>query len=817
MAILTLDLSRSPLLTSTNWSFLLGYFQSMLNEYSLYGPDDDTGNTSPIGIALISFYNECLSFLPKEQHVDFLTKLLAAIEKQKFTPVPMVFISQSLSCIKNTSVLGSDALYKMRNILTQLRTHPTQMRVPTKEFILTAAAKLTDPNLLDWDVIFLFLATGNLEECLTRGSCLWNALCDWLWKIESEKKASHSKENSPNGNHLSEGVFQFLGRKVESFLNNPDVLEDSSNVDAEALGRLIIAAVDTLHKNQHLSDNDYHSSPFFPLLSKITQIFHDASTRLYMSETKLSKATTLLAATLRVLNSSDNYTITIGSDNCCLNYAMRLLSQTLQRSLTDIMSLVYRKLTTVEDENSSGKTYLELCDSLHCFFAANKSLKSSRAEFYKVVEDVAINSVKTIQRLQRSQNYGLKEMVHFQQSVCFVAWYCDIIPKCKDDLSASATEEILHAIPSFQLNLELKKPEIVVGVKNGESTANNAAISSLSWGSLVSELMSALWTITAFFLQHNEEKHKTKASDDVIVITSPVKDILGAAIDALDITSNVLPIIKSIGLLIPNLLQTDVDLCSRALDIVWKTLRDMWNNTTFWEDFPVFLSVFFSPVLLMLPADHQMTKKIKGYLETLLIEGESRPGIMHAVILQLSNVWVKELKADCHASLHVHLDAVIQMLVFGPMITKANRIESYIESYLRHLGNKSCPLDTRDDTQVRVTMTNVLLALDSSNTPTQDLFKRIIRSLIVWDQEVNDTQTTIYINSQYHRKKHRAWQTILILLPLVMKHDTEGDFSEEILRSIFTSIQDQNQLSVQNFQQWIVLNILTRYVNGYLE
>lgn len=812
MEMLTMDMSRSPLLVSINWSFLLGHFQAMLNEYALYGPDDNTGETSPIGMALYSFYSRCLSFLPKEQHIDFLTDLLTAIKNEKFTSVPMVFISQALSCIKNTCVLGSDALHNMRNILIQLRTHPIQMRIPTKEFLLTSAANLTDPNLLYWDVIFHFLATGNLEECLTRGSLLWNGLCDWLWKIESEKQAVHSKENSPNGNHLCEGIFQFLGQKVESFLNNPDVLEDSTKEDAEALGRLIVATVDTLDKNQSSSDK-HHGSPFISLLSKITQIFHDASTRLYMSETKLSKAATLLTTILRVLNSSDNYTSSLGSEDCSHNYAISLLSQSLKRSLSDILNLLYRKLTTVEDESSSGKTYLELCDSLHCFFAANSSLKSSRAEFYKLVEDVAVISVKTIQRLQESQNYDLKEWVHFQQSVLFVAWYCEFIPKCQEDLSASATEQILHAVPSFQLNSEFKKPEMVTSATNGESTANNAAKSSSSWGTLVSELMSALWTIVAFSLQHDGDIHKAKSSEGVVAITSPVKDVLGAAIDALDITSNVLPIIKSIGLLIPNLLKIDVDSCSRALDIVWKTLRDMWSNVTFWEDFPVFLSVFLSPVLLMLPEGHQLTKKIKLYLEILVNEGESRPGVMHPVILQLSNVWVRELKADCHYSLLVYIDTVIQILLFGPMVGKANRMESYVESYLRHLGNQSSSLDMRDDTQVRVTMINVLLTLDSSNSYNQDLFKSIIRGLIVWDQEINNTQTTIYINSLYHRKKHRAWQTILILLPLVMKHDTEGNYSEEILQSVFTSIQDQNQVSVQNFQQWIVLNILTRYVN----
>jgi hypothetical protein len=688
----------------------------------------------------------------------------------------------------------------------------------TKGFILTVAANLTDPNLLAWDIIYNFLATGNLEECLTRGSWLWNNLCKWLQKIESEKQAMHNTENSRES-QFCEGLFNFLELKVERFLNNPDEHDNSLNDEAEALGRTIMAAADTHYTNEYCTDDHHLSSPLVPILNKIVQILNDASTRLYMSETKLCKATTLLTTILQVLNSSDDNTSNnLGSEECrSPDHTMNLVSQSLKQAMPNILNLIHRKLTSTEDESLSGKPYLELCKTLHCFLAASNSLKPNWVEFCTFVENVAMISINTIQRLQSNKRFELKEWLLFQQSMLFVAWCCEITSTSKKKLPASIPEKLLHVIPSFQLNLEFKKPEIVVGAPSGDISFEYAAKSNSLWGSSVSECISALWRTVAFFFEHTTGVYEAKVSNDVVAVTSQIKDVLGAALDALDITANILPIITSIGLLIPKLLAVDVDCCTHAVDVVWRTLRDMWENVSFWEEFPVFLTVIFSPVLLMLPESHPLTKQIKSYLDALLTEGEIRPGVVHVVIQQLSNVWT-DVKTDCHSSLLVHQDTIIEVLMFGPMIKKAQKIEAHVESYLRDLGNESplCALttvDIRDDTQVRVTMMNVLLGLDTSKPYNQDLFKRIIRTLIIRDSEIANTQTAVYISSQYHRKKHRAWQTVLMLLPLVLEHDVEGEYPKEILQSVFTSILDQNQVSVQNFQQWVVLHILTRYAN----
>ncbi|KAK3700695.1 hypothetical protein QZH41_015636, partial [Actinostola sp. cb2023] len=429
--------------------------------------------------------------------------------------------------------------------------------------------------------------------------------------------------------------------------------------------------------------------------------------------------------------------------------------------------------------------------------------------------NVTRSNIKIVQDLQGNSNHGSQEWSTLQQSMLFVGWICDVTLNGHVAIPESISELLLNAIPTFKLNVEFKKPESVSSTPGNDIFYQDAVRSTMTWGNSVSGYLGALWTAVAYFIQQSRTVSEPTGERGVLTVTSPRKEVLEAALEALGIATsdNVLPILNSIGLLIPKLLGQDEDLCSSALDVVWGSLKDMWDRAPFWEVYHATMTVLMSPTMLMLPEDHPLTIKIKSRIEELISEGEYRPGIMNVVVQQLSDVWTSDLSTCCSSSILVHQDLVIKLLLYNAAIQKSHLIDAHVDSFLRSNLSTESPLsalsslDRRDDAQVRVMMVNILLALDTN----QDVIFKIIKGLLARDQEISNANIKMYINSRSHRKKHHAWQVVLVLLPLVLDDDAQDACAEEILRCTFASLEDANHVSVQNFQQWIILYILARY------
>lgn len=802
---MTLDLSKSPLLHPQNWDFILGHFQTMLSEYNLFSKDHDgiAGTLSPVKTALHSFYKNCFEWLPKDLHVEFMRRLIISIEEQRFSAAPLACIFNSLANIPSLPLLGEDSLQRIRNILLHLRTHAVNLRLATKGFIVMTIVNLTDPSLVSWDAIFNLINVGRLDECLQRKSWLWVCLCSWIWSTVNFRH--EIVEGKLIKDYEKEGLIHFLLAKVDNFLKDQQVHQNCMNDEAASLSLFIISVADSFHLH-----NNTTCDLLQVVLNVLFQNFHDASTRPYMSESRLCKAVSLLTSMLQVIDGSHSDTANESHD-----HTKELITSSLKHSLTDILNLLQRKLVSSEcDGMSTGEfPYLKLSQTLHHFCSTNPTMRSCWEQFYTFLERITMSNIKTIQGIQGYSNYGNQQWSAMHQSMLLIAWVCDVITDNHMTIPQSVTKLVLDAVPTFRLDVEFKTPEAACIDK---SSYQGAVQTIATLRNSVSGYLGALWRTVAYYLQQNTTKIQS-THEDGLTITSCTSQVLEVALEALNVTSsdNVMSIMTSIGLLIPKLLDGHVELCSRALDAVWATFVEMWDHPSFWEICLTTANVVMSPTLLMLPEEHPLTAKVKARLGEMMTEGEFRHGITNVVIHHLGNVWTKEMNS-CTSSIQVYKELIVEILLYNASIQKTHVIDAHVDAFLRHNLSTQSPLCTlrelekRDDTEVRVTMTNILLSLDASDSSVHEVLFQIIRLLMSRDDEISVANPKMYANSRSHRKKHHAWQAILVLLPLIIEQDPQGACSEEVLRYTFASLECANQVSVQNYQQWVILYILNR-------
>jgi len=214
-----------------------------------------------------------------------------------------------------------------------------------------------------------------------------------------------------------------------------------------------------------------------------------------------------------------------------------LVTHLLKHALTEILNLLHRKLTTYRSEEmpSSEFVYLELGQTLHRFYAANPSMSSAWAQFCVFLENVTRSNIKIVQDLQGKSNHGNQEWSTLQQSMLFVGWICDVTLNGHVAIPESISELLLNAIPTFKLNVEFKKPESVSSTPNNDIFYQDAVRSTMTWGNSVSGYLGALWTAVAYFIQQSRTVSEPTGERGVLTVTSPRKEVLEAALEALGI------------------------------------------------------------------------------------------------------------------------------------------------------------------------------------------------------------------------------------------------------------------------------------------
>lgn len=840
--LLNMDLHSSPLLSTCYWWFLYGPLMSMLGEYNIYGRADDglRGDPPPIGAAVVRFFTEFTKNLPTDNdRQSFCTGLLSSIVQQEFSQVPLVFLSQMLARLPPCKAWDSKAIGSISEIFPLFRTFNPHLSAAIQSFLLKAVINLTDPRHVAWSDIGHFLSLLSEDDCLCRGNTLWEATVHWLWQIHGtvgqEDSGKAGSSQAETGVSL---LFQHLRARAEVFLNDNTLELSTGDPEVESVVRLVVIACDS---SLRFSKNSEGKQLTEGLFRQTVEVLQHATGHVYASEGRTERAARILSGILRHMNSttpcqgnSSGKADSIDTATRSIDSSMGIMEELLNTSGADILELLLRKLSTAPSTFSPvdrSSAFLDLTGELFTFMALTVGSAQGLEVYLQFIGNLVQRSRTIVldKQLDR-QKLTLSDWRSFVMAMKCLAW-CSTALRAKSGLhTIRLVQALSQTVAEFDLSSEFPKPRFLYqGETCEDASAEKSVLVKKGWGRLVSDFIEAQWQCVEFLLEQvYSDSGGRQQRDKLEPFLTTLPD---AALEGLSLGSGlaVVPVIRCVRLLTPQMLLTDDVLCSQAVESVWWTFQDRQkgDHIWFWGTLREMTKVIFNPCLLVLPEEHAITAIVRKYWGELLALGEDRPGIVNHVIGPCCEFWANcpqtndpnpahEIsEEDRKRSLEVHLDFLTEACVFGPRVKKTLRVTSYVLEYVRMLGENReiTPLykdELRDCTRVRVNAINMLLTLNPENERDVSLLQRVVRQLITKLDELTEEKPRSSINSYSHRRKHRVWQAILVALSQLFKADTQVMFAGEVLEETFRASVSENQVSVRNFLQWGMVLILGR-------
>ena len=839
--LLSMDLCDSPLLNTCHWWFLYGPLMNMLAEYAIYTRADEglRGDPPPVGAALVIFFPEFVKALSADNRRLFCSGLLSAVVKQEFSQVPLVFISQMLASLPSCPVWDSSALASIRDIFPLFRPFSPHLTSAIQSFLLKAVINLCAPRRVSWKDIGDFLSLFTKDDCLCRGNTLWEAAVHWVWEIRDLIGQEHfSQTNCSQDKKGFSGLFDHLREGVEVLLNDEKLELSTSDPEMQSVIRLMIIACDAHLKFSENSTN--RKQPVDEIFQNIVEVLQHASRHVYASEGRTQRAAMMLSGILEHMNSTAAIKNTDGkTDDIAVKEvdgSREIIENVFGRSGVDIFELLLRKLTTVSvnfSQVDSNSAFLDLADQLLMFTKVSGNSSQSLEVWHQFVETLTQRSQRVVLGKQSDrEQLALSDWLAFVLSMKCLAWCCAALRTKPDLYTTRLASTLLQTVTELDLSSEFPTPKFLYPVDvRSESSTESSVFLKKGWGRLVSDFIEAQWQCVQFLLEESQGSSDGRDMELGSKLERFLADLPEAALEALSLGSGlaVLPVIRCVRLLTPRMLLANDSLCSQALEAVWWTFQDRQKGDQiwFWRTLREVSQVFFNPCLLILAEDHPVTAFVRRYWGELSALGEGRPGIMNHVIGPCCEFWagspcdrilgnlVYQISDENRSqSLDVHLDFITEACFFGPREKKTARGTNYVLEYVRRLGREGviCSFksdELRDDTRVRVNAFNLLMTLNPMDTQDAKLLQRLAESLISKNGELSEDKPRSSINSYSHRRKHRVWQAVLVVLSRFFDADVVDEmFASRVLEGIFRAILSENQMSVRNFLQWGVVLIL---------
>ncbi|KAH8028188.1 hypothetical protein HPB51_014143 [Rhipicephalus microplus] len=137
-------------------------------------------------------YASIAQFFLQHNTGGFLDKLFAALSKQSWNGVSLMYISYALLGLKKQPILGDSALVSVGAIIVDIqRFQEPVLRAAAQCYLLVICLRLLDPTKVTYHQLSAFLGLFDQEEVMTRGTAQWkgtvSALRELLLTEDSEE------------------------------------------------------------------------------------------------------------------------------------------------------------------------------------------------------------------------------------------------------------------------------------------------------------------------------------------------------------------------------------------------------------------------------------------------------------------------------------------------------------------------------------------------------------------------------------------------------------------------------------------------------
>ncbi|KAK2824180.1 hypothetical protein Q5P01_021355 [Channa striata] len=810
--LLELQVLQQPAFALAFSQFIVGPFMDVLSETSLFqrSAGQSVGDCPELGAKLQAFMGTFFSSLPTEHRGCVLVQLIQQLGSKHWCAVPLLFISQALSKLPASPLLGIEGLTALREVLRcTMITHQVLLRGAAQCFLLNSTLCLTEVSAVTLDDIFSFLVHFCADESLCRGTQIWNQLCVWLSDNEGNFKPRIVNGDSAAAAPKKESVRAYVQGEIYTYLQVPastgqnERLPDSR--EADKLARAVLLCVD-MEKNRLGSDigNTLES-----LLSPLLDTLNRVSTNIYLPLRKSDKSLQLMLRLVQLGRIAGDGVV-VAMERLFFRVAEPIQEFILRRLCGELQELF---------DIERAELYLSVLKQLVVMHSSTPQYhnKLRKTDFPKLIK----HSLQVLQEPSQEAPSVANQVVR-AVAMTSLATVCGLIDEEVTEMR-SETVSLLKALNDFfysslssssqnqsplgNFNKHLLKPQAV----DCSSDLRSQGPLLQDWGRIAANFMRDQWIclsflIKAFGVSRGPEILKAAVSCSVETLALLPSDL-------------VLPVLAFMETALPQLLLDEEALCVDAVTQSWELVQGLSTNAhDFWLALKGFISVGFHHKLLELTHTQALTLMVTlKQITTELIElSQTKSGVFGVLVQHCCQTWLPthrggDMTDPVFYSVFSHIDILTEACVYGPVFRRDQRLVQDVQTYVEQLGEE-CAANvigtsgTRDDQLPRTCVLAFLSYLDSSNPQHEKLIEGLVMALLKKDNNISKSKVRYYSNSLQHRVKNRVWQTLLLLLPKLKE-----DFVSTFLNRVFEAGFCSNQASVKYLIEWMMILILFHY------
>ncbi|XP_033957335.1 probable methyltransferase TARBP1 isoform X1 [Pseudochaenichthys georgianus] len=823
--LLELQVLQQPAFALAFSQFIVGPFMNVLSETSLFQRSlgQGVGDCPEIGAKLQIFMVTFFSSLPSEHRGRIFLQMIQQLCTKHWCAAPLLFLSQAISKLPPSPMLGVDGLTALREVLhSTMITHQVLLRGAAQCFLLNSALCLTEVSAVTLDDVFSFLTHFRADESLCRGTQMWNQTCTWLLDNECSFKPRLMGGDCTGAATKKETVRDYVQSEMHTYLRVPASTGHTERLpdfrEADKLARAILLCVD-LERNQLGAEfGNTLESLLSPLLDTLSRV----STNMYLPLRKSDKSLQLL---LRLFQ--------LGGTPSCqeageeqVDNVMLAMERLIFKLVDPIQEFILRRLLGELQELvdvERAELYLCVLRQLVVMYKSTPQHHSNIQQNYfpKLIK----NCLKVLQEPHQQIN-SVANQVGRAVAMASLATVCglgeqEVIDMQSETISAlkslndyfyspvSTSCQRQSSLGNF--NQWLQKPQ------TGDCSSDGALQGHLlqDWGRIAASFLRDQWICLSFLI-------KAVVITDSIEVSRASETLqaaLGCSVEALALLPSdlVLPALTFMETVLPQLLLDEEAQCVEAVNLSWDLVQGLSTNAhDFWPALKGFISMAFHHKLLELTHTSAPTLlcTLKQIASELMELSQSKSGVFGVLIQHCCHTWLPTGGGSSHtgfSSVFSHINIISEACVYGPVFRRDQRLIQDVQTYVEQLGeecsaNVAVTSDNRDDQLPRTCVLAFLSRLDSSNQQHERLMEELVMDLLKKDNDISKSKVRYYSNSLQHRVKNRAWQTMLLLLPKLRE-----EFVATLLHHVFEAGFCSNHASVKYLIEWMMILILVRY------
>lgn len=710
--------------------FICGPFVKTLNCSSMFSREEGNslGSLVPLARTLEEFLGFCLeTFSPTSGLDEFLRRLFAAVCKETWNGVSLLYVSHALSGLQAMPIFDASMLQSSGEMLIDVqRFQEPVIRSAVQCYWVDICLRLVDPSKVSYEELSAFLGVFKREDVFVRGSTQWNRATETIKELAiSDADCGECKLSSAQ-------AARFLLDTVKNLIGSEDS-HASARQCTRRLARMAVLLSDSGTTDGLLKWEE--------LLRDCISILGTAASRAYLPQQKVHSAMELFLMLCEEATS-------IAGNGSLREELLDLLCPYVDEISEHVYKSAFKPVKCIADFEASLE-YFRFLDLL-----------STAPDFKRCLYTFLTDGLcQCEQSLLQEDGLGSSATVSTVSNWRFLWWAVQRFPEKKDQ----AHQIVLATIERGGIGLPLAKPKnwaIQDSVSKARWVTVSASVTELIWNCVRSVPLSGV---------HCEK-------------------VVCEAMDALETSTqeSSLHVLRAVAHAVSQLEDANVALPSRFLRLCWQSCIDLRKSNLFRPAVEVFVTLAFRPSFLR----SEMRERLSRYADSVQELGDAIPGVFNALVKHLIAVWEKPGNEDLLGDgCEILVKALTYGPVYRKDQRSVFDAEAFVTSQGELLSvNQLLKNEHRADAEVRARCIVFLTQLEAASVLRRNFAAKLVRSLLDHNRQVLSTRKRYFGNSTTHRAKNRVWQAILCLQYL-LDEQASKDLLEDIYAELVEESQ----------------------------